>query len=93
MLVWDVGVTGHFLLHLLDNEYCTARSSRSQHMPGASAAYFLVPAWLLLTFVEIFYSVLKTFLQFGMNIEVRNTNGAGAGSCWVVRAPCSQVLP
>lgn len=69
-------LTGPFLLHLLDNEYCRARSSRSQHMPGASTAYFLVPVWFLLTFIESFYSVFKTFLQFGMNTEVRNTNGS-----------------
>lgn len=59
------GATGHFLLHLLDNEYCRARSSRSQHMPVASAAYFLVPVCFLLTFIEIFCSVLKLFFYLG----------------------------
>lgn len=62
MLVWEVGwdvplhpggATGHFSLHLLDKEYCRARSTRSQHMPGASAAYFLVPVWFLLTFRDL----------------------------------------
>lgn len=30
-------------------------------MPVASAAYFLIAVWFLLTFIETFYSVLKLF--------------------------------
>lgn len=85
------GVTGHFLLHLLDNECWGARSSRSQHMPGASA-YFLVPAWFLLTFIEIFYRVLQLFFNLRWILRSGTQVAAGAGSCWVVRTLCSRVL-
>lgn len=91
-LLHPEGVTGHFLLHLLDNEYCRARSSRSQHMPVASAAYFLVPVCFLLTFIEIFCSVLKLFFYLGWVLKSGTQMAAGAGSCLVVRTPCSKAL-